>query len=399
MGTPLYRKALISDPPDEDKEITDVIISGWVRTNTPVTVGQDVVLHLTNGITGSRVTDPHARIHIITQKIREPSARDQTPDNTLFSTYQGLQGYAFLGLSATFKDYVLDWPISYAQFASKSSISFFCHPMPGCIAKPFATFSVEYILILPPLLDHRLAWHLALNYFTKIATQIGLTPDDFIVTPGPPGAPDTPTKTFCLITRHQLTESVRNTVLSLGASAPDFEDDRLMDTDGKSILLGKFPCHTLTLYPGTDNLSRLTQYTRSAANNYLWLLINGYKDKVTSDYLSAVTGVETFEWIQTTKYGDYLTLIAPTDEAPKMAMDHPQIFFYDKPPVTIAWTVLSATFPNDYHLGRGRIESYLGSSPPHFIYNIPTSGDPNDVNQDLYIYFPDPLRVTLFANL
>ena len=399
LGTPLYRKALISDPPDESKEITEVILSGWIRTNTTVTVGQDVVLHLTNGLTGSRVTDPHARIHIISQKIREPSTRDQPTDNTLFSTYQGLQGYAFLGLSASLKDYVLDWPISHAQFASKSSISFFCHPMPGCIAKPFATYSVEYILILPPLLDHRLAWHIALNYFTKIATQIGLLADDFIVTPGPPGAPDTPTKTFCFITRHQLSESTRNAVLSLGASAPDFEDDRTMDTDGKAILNGKFTCHTLTLYPGTDNLSRLTQHTRSAANSYLWLIIHGYEDEVTSNYLTTVTGVETFTWIQTTKYGEYLTIIAPTDEAPKLAAEHPQIFFSDKPPVTITWTVLSATFPNDYHLGRGRIESYLGSSPPHFIYNIPSSGDPKDVNQDLYIYFPDPLRVTLFANL
>ena len=146
MGTPLYRKALISDTPDEDKELTDVILSGWVRTNTPISVGQDVVLHLTNGLTGSRVTDPHARIHIISQKIREPSTRDQHSDSSLFSTYQGLPGYAFLGLSATLKEYVLEWPISYAQFASKSSISFLCHPMPGSVAKPFATYSLRVAL-------------------------------------------------------------------------------------------------------------------------------------------------------------------------------------------------------------------------------------------------------------
>ena len=148
----------------------------------------------------------------------------------------------------------------------------------------------------------------------------------------------------------------------------------LLDSDAKYILNGKFPCHSLTLYPGTDNLSRLTQYTRSTAINFLWLLIYGYKEKVTSDYLKSVTGVSTLEWFQIAKYGEYMTVLAPTEDATTMAMDHPQIFFADKAPVTLTWTISSPTFPNDYHPGRGRIESYMGSSPPHFVYNIPSSG-------------------------
>ena len=134
-------------------------------------------------------------------------------------------------------------------------------------------------------------------------------------------------------------------------------------------------------------------------HGHSWLLIYGYKEKVTSDYIKSVTGVSTLEWFQTAKYGEYLTVLAPTEDAPTMAMEHPQIFFADKAPVTLTWTILSSTFPNDYHPGKGRIESYMGSSPPHFVHSIPSSGDPKDVNQDNYIYFPDPLRVTLFANL
>ena len=398
-GTPLYRKALITETPDEDKDLTEVIISGWVKTNASLAVGSDVVLHLTNGITGSRVTDPHARIHIVTDKIREPSRHDDDFRSKLFSSYQGLQGYLFLGLSANFKDYVLDWPISFAQFASRSAISFFCHPMPGCVAKTFATPSLEHILVLPPHLDHRLAWHVALDYFTPIAKSIGIEADDFIVTPGPPGAPDTPTKTFCFITRSSLPESLRNTVLSLGASASDFEDPRPIDTDGKAIMHNKFPRHTLKLCPGTENLSRLTQYTRSDATNFLWALIHGYNEEITLQYIQDTTGVSAYSWLQITKYGDYFAILMPTDDTPRIINNHPQVIFIDKPPVSLLWTILPFTFPNEYSLGRGRIESYIGSSPLHYVYYIPTSGDPSDLTQDDYIYFPEPLRVTLFANL
>ena len=183
----------------------------------------------------------------------------------------------------------------------------------------------------------------------------------------------------------------------MASNTPLFVDSVLPSTEGYPSLRSSFNCKSLKLLAGTQLLSKLFEKTREVHTNCLWCLTRAVPTSITHESIEALTDVSSYGWIQTTKYGQHVAILTPTSDLPMTSNGHPQINRTTPPTQTAIWTILPRQFPNDAHNhGKGRIESYIGATPPHYVYYLPTSGNPKDINPAHYIYFPEALRATLF---
>ena len=280
----------------------------------------------------------------------------------------------------------------------QTTAHYYCHPVPGNITNFFHTPSVEYIAILPSLMEYRTAYDIACDFFSCIANIIKLSATDYIITPGPPGAPDTPTRTFCLVTRSPLEDATKRAVLSIAKSLRPYTDNSDLDQNGRTYLRVQFDLTQIKLFSGSDNLTKLNNIIRGDLTSYLWVLIKSSLVDITPELLEELTDTTVDSWLHVTKYGDYVAVLAPTEDPCRLTDGHPQIHVIKKTDTSCVWTILPKGFPNEYQPGRGRIESYFGSSPPHFIYYISPSADPTHVRPEHYVYMPEPLRTTLFIH-
>ena len=245
-------------------------------------------------------------------------------------------------------------------------------------------------------MDHRAAHAIAEDLFTRITTNINIATEDFLTMPGPPGASTTPVKTFCLVTRTALDEPTRNTILAVAATLQNYGDSTDIYREARAVLRIQYDVRTTRMLSGYDNLANVNAAVRAEETTHLWILLKTSPADLTPELIHTLTNVTIDPWYQSTKYGDYTTAIGPTDEPCVLHNGHPKIHRISTDTYQGAWAILPQRFPNEYHLGQGKVESYLGATPPQFVHFIPSSGDPADVHPEHYIYMPEPLRVRLF---
>ena len=392
-----YLQPLINEKPESTPN-TSILLMGWIRTVTPINADDEVPIVITNGISGLTVEITSTKVFLATAKV------SPTPDNPLslpsqlHSKYKGHHNYRLIGIQAKLPEATLKWPITRVHFSMQTSAHYYCHPVSGTILNSFNTPSVEYIAILPSLMEYRSAYDIACDFFTCIANIIKLSATDYIIAPGPPAAPDTPTRTFCLVTRSPLEESTKRAILSIAKSLRPYSDNSDLDQNGRTYLRVQFDLTQIKLFSGSDNLTKLNNIIRGDLTAYLWVLVKSSPVDVTPEILEEFTNTTVDSWFHITKYGEYIAVLAPTEDPCRLTDGHPQIHVIKTADTSCVWTILPKGFPNEYQPGRGRIESYFGSSPPHFIYYIPPSADPAHVRPEHYVYMPEPLRTTLFIH-
>ena len=392
-----YRPAILHEP-EIDAPGVNTLLMGWVRAQT-IAPDMQFALNVSSSISNLLIKVSTSRVFLISAPVLKSGDRSipSLPiHHQLFSGYLNHVNYRLIGIQAVLPDPVSEWPMTRVQFQLHSSTHFTCHPIHGDVPTPFSTPSIEYIALFPSYMDHRVAHSIANFLFENIATAIDLKPADFLCMPGPPGASDTPVKTFCFVTRHTLDDSVRNTILAVASANHIFGDPSDIHKDACAVLRIQFNAKNVKLLSGRDNLANVNAQVRADATNHLWIILNVSPSDLTPELIHQLTNVEVDPWWHTTKFAEYTCAVGPTDTPSPLINDIPQISHISTGTYKGYSAVLPRSFPNEYQIGQGRVESYLGAFPPHFVHFLPPSGDPSDIPLEHYIFMPEHLRARLF---
>ena len=194
-GTPTFRPPVIKEPTLNNPNTTEVFLDGWIRPDLTPFPDETISVVLHNGLSDGVYQIPTAKVFLSTPTIQLFTRGSSIPP--LSTNYGGHVGYCLVSFRVTLPDHVLNWPVSLVTY-ERSNVCFLTYPTQANKDTPvFKTSSVESYLICDPLMDRRVALRIATHYFNYVAENLGISPTDYHIAPGPPGPPNTPSNIFC----------------------------------------------------------------------------------------------------------------------------------------------------------------------------------------------------------